>query len=187
MMLVVWVLLIIVLSIMGLMIYSLTRGSEWLPFVSRDIDESVDEHTQSQDDAVFHYFERKAGYEDIISLDDEDYDFTYKNLKEVIFYGKSYQHKYGEWTSSVLWLYQQLFDLDPQPLFDLADDPNEAYFVRIDDKNNRKIDDGLYVFLNTDTNTKIKVLRRVVDRYPLNEGEVNDDIVFVINNDNNDS
>ncbi len=73
MMLVVWVLLIIVLSIMGLMIYSLTRGSEWLPFVSRDIDESVDEHNQSQDDAVFHYFERKAGYEDIISLDDEDY------------------------------------------------------------------------------------------------------------------
>lgn len=122
-----------------------------------------------------------------VTLDDEDYDFTYKNLKEVIFYGKSYQHKYGEWTSSVLWLYQQLFDLDPQPLFDLADDPNEAYFVRIDDKNNRKIDDGLYVFLNTDTNTKIKVLRRVVDRYPLNEGEVNDDIVFVINNDNNDS
>lgn len=117
-----------------------------------------------------------------VTLDDEDYDFTFKNLQEVIFYGKSYHHKYGEWTGSVLWLYQQLFDLDPQPLFDLADDPSEAYFVRVDDKNNKKISDGIYVYLNTDTNTKIKVLRRVVDRYPLNEGDVNDDIVFVINN-----
>ena len=83
-------------------------------------------------------------------------------------------------------LLQNLFELDPQPLFDLVADPKELYFVKDEYDTNTKIAEGVYVYLNNDTNTKIRVLRRAADKYSLNNGDTNDDIVFIMKSSDND-
>lgn len=121
-----------------------------------------------------------------VLLDEEDYDFKGKKLRSVMLRGMEYNPPYGEWSKAMLWVYQNLFELDPQPLFDLVADPTDLYFVKDQDDSNTKIAEGVYVYLNNDTNTKIRVLRRVAEKYSLNEGDTNDDIVFVMKSSDND-
>lgn len=121
-----------------------------------------------------------------VTLDEEDYDFKGKKLRSVMLLGLEYKLPYMEWSKALLWIYQNLFDLDPQPLFELVADPKEFYFVEKPDDVNTKISDGVYVYLNNDTNTKIRVLRRVADKYTLNNGDTNDDIVFIMKSSDND-
>lgn len=115
-----------------------------------------------------------------VTLDDDDYDFTFKQLSSISFLEVEYRKPHLEWKTAVVWVLQQLFDLDPQPLFDLANDPSESYIVADKADNSTKIADNVYVFLNTDTNTKVRLLRRVAEKYHLNEGDVTDDIIFTL-------
>lgn len=128
----------------------------------------------------------KAALAQQVLLDEEDYDFKGKKLRSVMLRGKEYNPPYGEWSKAILWVYQNLFEHDPQPLFDLVADPKDFYFVKDQDDSNTKIAEGVYVYLNNDTNTKIRVLRRVAEKYSLNEGDTNDDIVFVMKSSDND-
>lgn len=121
-----------------------------------------------------------------VTLDEEDYDFKGKKLRSVMLLGLEYKLSNIEWSKALLWIYQNLFDLDPQPLFDLAADPKEFFIVEKPDGVNTKVSDSVYVYLNNDTNTKIRVLRRVAEKYSLNSGDTNDDIVFIMKSSDND-
>ena len=121
-----------------------------------------------------------------VTLDDEDFNFKGKKLRSVILLGEEYKLSNMEWSKAILWVYKQFFELDPQPLFDMAADTKELYIVDKPDDVNTKISDGVYVYLNNDTNTKIRVLRRVAEKYSLNSGYTNDDIVFVMKSSDND-
>ena len=121
-----------------------------------------------------------------VTLDDEDYNFKGKKLRCVMLLGMEYKTSNMEWSKALLWIYQNLFELDPQPLFDLAADPNEFYFVQKEDNVNTKVSEGVYVYLNNDTNTKIRTLRRVAEKYSFNSGDTNDDIIFVMKSSDND-
>ena len=121
-----------------------------------------------------------------VLLDEEDYDFKGKKLRRVMLRGMEYNPQNGDWSKAMLWVYQKLYERDTQPLFDLVADPKEFYFVKDQDDSNTKIAEGVYVYLNNDTNTKIRVLRRVAEKYSLNEGDTNDDIVFVMKSSDND-
>ena len=128
----------------------------------------------------------KAALAQQVLLDDEDYDFKGKKLRSVMLLGIEYNPPYGEWSKALLWVYQNLFELDPQPLFDLVADPKELYFVKDEYDTNTKIAEGVYVYLNNDTNTKIRVLRRAAEKYSLNNGDTNDDIVFIMKSSDSD-
>lgn len=121
-----------------------------------------------------------------VTLDDEEFNFKGKKLRSVILLGEEYKLSNMEWSKAILWVYKQLFELDPQPLFDMAADSKELYIVDKPDNVNTKISDGVYVYINNDTNTKIRVLRRVAEKYSLNDGDTNDDIVFVMKSSDND-
>ena len=121
-----------------------------------------------------------------VTLDDEEYNFKGEKIRSVILLGTEFKPSYMEWSKAIIWVYQSLFELDPQPMFELVADPNELYFVNTSDGHNTKISDGVYVYLNNDTNTKIRVLRRVAEKYSLNSGDVNDDIVFILKSSDND-
>ena len=121
-----------------------------------------------------------------VTLDDEEFNFKSKKLRSVILLGEEYKLSNMEWSKAILWVYKQLFELDPQPLFDLAADTKELYIVEKSDGINTKISDSVYVYLNNDTNTKIRVLRRVAEKYSLNDGDTNDDIVFVMKSSDSD-
>lgn len=121
-----------------------------------------------------------------VLLDEEDYDFKGKKLRRVMLRGMEYNPQNGDWSKAMLWVYQKLYERDTQPLFDLVADPKEFYFVKDQDDSNTKIAEGVYVYLNNDTNTKIRVLRRIAEKYSLNEGDTNDDIVFVMKSSDND-
>lgn len=121
-----------------------------------------------------------------ITLDDEEYNFKGEKIRSVILLGTEFKPSYMEWSKAILWVYQRLFELDPQPMFDMVADANELYFVNSSDVNNTKIAEGVYVYLNNDTNTKIRVLRRVAEKYSLNNGDINDDIVFILKSSDND-
>lgn len=121
-----------------------------------------------------------------VTLDDEEYDYKGKKLRSVILLGEEYKLSYMEWTKAILWVYKCLFDLDPQPLFEMAADPNELYIIQTPENNATKISEGVYVYLNNDTNTKIRVLRRVAEKYSLNNGDTNDDIIFVMKSTDDD-
>ena len=121
-----------------------------------------------------------------VTLDDEEFNFKGKKLRSVILLGEEYKLSNMEWSKAILWVYKQLFELDPQPLFDLAADTKELYIVEKSDDVNTKISDSVYVYLNNDTNTKIRVLRRVAEKYSLNDGDTNDDIVFVMKSSDSD-
>lgn len=128
----------------------------------------------------------KAALAQQVLLDDEDYDFKGKKLRSVMLLGIEYNPPYGEWSKALLWVYQNLFELDPQPLFDLVADPKELFFVKDEYDTNTKIAEGVYVYLNNDTNTKIRVLRRAAEKYSLNNGDTNDDIVFIMKSSDSD-
>ena len=121
-----------------------------------------------------------------ITLDDEEYNFKGEKIRSVILLGTEFKPSYMEWSKAILWVYQRLFELDPQPMFNMVADANELYFVNLSDGNNTKIAEGVYVYLNNDTNTKIRVLRRVAEKYSLNNGDINDDIVFILKSSDND-
>lgn len=126
-----------------------------------------------------HFFPATAVAQQV-TLDDDDFDFTNKQLSSVSMLGVEYTPPHYEWKKAMVWIFQQLFELDPQPMFDLASNSNEGYIVSTKVDNSTEIAKGVYVFFNTDTNTKIRLLRRVTERYHLNEGDVNDDIVFIL-------
>lgn len=121
-----------------------------------------------------------------VTLDDEEFNFKGKKLRSVILLGEEYKLSNMEWSKAILWVYKQLFELDTQPLFDMAADTKELYIVDKPDNVNTKISDGVYVYLNNDTNTKIRVLRRAAEKYSLNDGDTNDDIVFVMKSSDSD-
>ncbi len=121
-----------------------------------------------------------------VTLDDEEFNYKGEKIQSVILLGTKFRPNYMEWSKAILWVYQRLFELDPQPLFDLVSDSKELYFVQTYDGHNTKITEGVYVYLNNDTNTKIRVLRRVAEKYSLNSGDVNDDIVFVLKSSEDD-
>ena len=121
-----------------------------------------------------------------VTLDQEEYDFKGKKLRSVILLGNEYKQSNLEWSKAILWIYQNLFELDPQPLFELVSDNKELYFVQTADSHTTKISEGVYVYLNNDTNTKIRVLRRVVDKYPINKDDSNDDILFILKSSDSD-
>lgn len=123
-------------------------------------------------------FEPASAVSQQVTLDEDDFDFTHKQLSSISFLDVEYKKRNLEWKAAMVWVFQQLFDLDPQPLFDLASDPAESYIVPNEVEHSTKIADSVYVFFNTDTNTKIRLLRRVAEKYHLNEGDVTDDIVF---------
>ena len=62
----------------------------------------------------------------------------------------------------------------------------ELFFVKDEYDTNTKIAEGVYVYLNNDTNTKIRVLRRAAEKYSLNNGDTNDDIVFIMKSSDSD-
>ena len=121
-----------------------------------------------------------------VTLDDEEFNFKGKKLRSVMLLGKEYKLSNMEWSKAILWVYKQLFELDPQPLFDLAADTKELYIIQTPEVNTNKISEGVYIYLNNDTNTKIRVLRRVAEKYLLNSGDTNDDIVFVMKSNDSD-
>lgn len=115
-----------------------------------------------------------------VTLDEDDFDFTHKQLSSISIMGVEFKKPTLEWKTAMIWALKQLFDLDPQPLFDLANDHAESYIVGSEVDNTTKVSDSVYVYLNTDTNTKIRLLRRVAEKYHLNEGDVTDDIVLTL-------
>lgn len=115
-----------------------------------------------------------------VTLDEDDFDFTHKQLSSISIMGVEFKKPTLEWKAAMVWALKQLFDLDPQPLFELANDNVESYIVGSEADYVTKVADNVYVYLNTDTNTKIRLLRRVAEKYHLNEGDVTDDIVLTL-------
>ncbi len=115
-----------------------------------------------------------------VTLDEDDFDFTHKQLSSISIMGVEFKKPTLEWKTAMIWALKQLFDLDPQPLFELANDNVESYIVGSEVDHSTKVADNVYVYLNTDTNTKIRLLRRVAEKYHLNEGDVTDDIVLTL-------
>lgn len=110
----------------------------------------------------------------------EEYNYTNAKLKQYIFMGTLY-HSDG-WSDMLFNVLKTLYELDATPLEEIASHRTTPF---IDTKLNiksgkwREIHDSLFLNTNSDTMSKVRLLRTVFSQYDLDE----DELTFVLSGD----
>lgn len=105
---------------------------------------------------------------------DEDYQFTGKKLVSYIFQGTIYQVK--SWREMYLAMIHNFMEIDPTPIYKLvaskATKGLGLHFTSEHASGTKKVTDGVYVNVNTDTWNKIHMLRKLFDLYQVDVDEL---------------
>ncbi len=109
-----------------------------------------------------------------VSLSD-DFDFRFREVKEFSFMGTIF--KSDTFANAFIKIIEQLFGLEPSILISEANDDANVWIVdKPQTQKLKKIADGVYVNTVSDTNTKIRILKNLFEKYGIDE----DDLQFVL-------
>jgi uncharacterized protein with ParB-like and HNH nuclease domain len=97
-----------------------------------------------------------------VSLDDEDFDYTYQQIKAYIFQGKRVE--VNTWKEALEKICKECYDYDNSRLMSLVDAPKQKYSLHTHKYAYvSEFEDGLYVWSSNSTQQKINVIRTIFD------------------------
>lgn len=97
-----------------------------------------------------------------ISLEDEDFDYTYKSINAYIFQGKRVE--VTTWKEAIEKICKECYDFDSAKLLSLVDAPKQRYSLHSKPwPYVSQFEDGLYVWSANSTQQKINVIRTIFD------------------------
>lgn len=109
-----------------------------------------------------------ATMQDEVSLS-EEFDFKGKSIKEFSFMGTSY--KTYSWAEAFVDIFKCLYEIDSSIIY--REVSSNGLFSNKDYTNtHRKIADKVYINTNNNTNTKINILKRMIEQYGIDSNEL---------------
>lgn len=113
---------------------------------------------------------KKADKEDVTLADDVS--FTNTKLKSISIRG--FEIKEDEWAKAVVRVFKHLYDIDPSPFHLEVANSKNVWFIEFDRDPAiyRKIAEGVFFCTQSDTNTKIRIIRQMVEKFGIDKEEV---------------
>jgi len=100
---------------------------------------------------------------------DEDFVFKGKRINSFTFLGT--QYKVFSWAEMIADVTKLIYEIDPAPLYQLIMEGSSDLLSKKENWNT-KIGEGLYLYTGNDTNTKIRILKKIFTKYELDESEL---------------
>lgn len=108
--------------------------------------------------------------DDVICLNDE-FNFTYRNIKFLTFMGTMYQA--NSWGHAVEIITKLLFELDPDIMYRESLNGDNLYIVTKPENNRtKKIAEHIYVYTSSNTEAKIRLIKMLLEKYRMDEDEI---------------
>ena len=100
---------------------------------------------------------------------DEDFVFKGKRINSFTFMGTHY--KVFSWAEMIADVTKLIYEIDPAPLYQLIMEGSSDLLSKKENWNT-KIGEDLYLYTGNDTNTKIRILKKIFAKYELDESEL---------------